>query len=1127
MASRDGIAFLGEGPQHGAWPATPASQGAEDPPHSPPPPEQDKRGGKPARPLVWHLSLFAAALVIPTLALIVALFWRAAAMEQARIDREVGDVAQAIAVALDRDLIAKQSMLAALATAPSLQAEDYGAFHRQAFELGRNEGVAFVLREPGGQLIVDTQTPFGMPLPRNSLDIDRQVVDTRRPAVSNLFIGATSGQPSFAVVAPVLRGGEVVALISAIATSERAVPILSNGLPAELWAGSFSDRNGILVARTRDNGAWVGRPITDQLRRAAVHPSGTWDGPSHEGNPLRGGYARSSQSGWLVAVGVERRRLMAPLHRMLWLTGAAAAGLAGLSALLAVAFGRRINRPMLALADGAAALGRTGTAAPLHSGIVEIDGVSSALVDAAAELEDRERALRQSEERLQLAIDAADLGTWDLDLASNTVVRSLRHDEMFGYTELQPEWEPAIAERHVVEEDRPLFRAALARALHSGTLAFEVRVRWPDGSIHWIAPLGRTSYDPDGRPVRMAGVVADITERKQAEAALRVSEERFRKIFEHAATGIVITDEQGRIHDCNAAFCAMMGYGEDELGAMTLLDIIHPDDREANLREARRLFDQGPASFEIETRYVSRAGQPVWAHNFVSLLPDESGARTQVLALLSDVTERRRAEDALRRSEALARGRADEIQVLYDAAPIGIVLFDRDFRFLRINQRLARINGRSNEDHVGRLIEEMLPAETAAVLRELQARLLAGEEIEDIEISGPNRVTGKDGTFLVSYRPLRDQQGEVYQFLGTVLDVTARRDAEAALGERTREAVEAERLLDALMRYVPAGITIATAPDVNVVRVSDYGSRLLRRPRTQLEGITMEAHVEAYQVFHADTGAPALPEALPLTRAVRQGEIVMNEEWLVANEAGRRIPVLCNAGPIRDDDGNVVAGVITWHDITELKSAQEHQRLLLAELNHRVKNMLATVQGIASQTFQEAATLGARQAFDARLVSLARTHDLLTRRNWQEAGLGDVVVEALAPFQGVAERRFDIDAGHDVLLPPKAAVAFSMALHELATNAVKYGALSNSDGRVAIAWDIARGSGERLRFSWRERGGPPVRKPIRRGFGSIMIERGLARELNAQVTLDWAPDGLRFAVEMPLPENGAAKIETR
>lgn len=155
-----------------------------------------------ARPLVWHLALFAAALVIPTLALIVLLFWHSAEAEQARVEQEVRDVAKAIAVALDRNLIARQSMLAALSTAPSLQAEDYAAFHRQAGELADAEGLDFVLRDPDGQLLIDTHVSWGEPLPRNALDIDRQVVETRRAAVSNLFICATSRQPCFAVVAP-------------------------------------------------------------------------------------------------------------------------------------------------------------------------------------------------------------------------------------------------------------------------------------------------------------------------------------------------------------------------------------------------------------------------------------------------------------------------------------------------------------------------------------------------------------------------------------------------------------------------------------------------------------------------------------------------------------------------------------------------------------------------------------------------------------------------------------------------------------------------------------------------------------------------------------------------------------
>jgi PAS domain S-box-containing protein len=131
---------------------------------------------------------------------------------------------------------------------------------------------------------------------------------------------------------------------------------------------------------------------------------------------------------------------------------------------------------------------------------------------------DAEEALRESEERLRIALEAANLGTWDLDLTTDTAsVRSLRHDQIFGYEEPQSEWGQEIAMRHVLQEDRPAFQQAFARAVETGVLSFEVRVRLPDGGIHWIAPVGRTYYDAEGRPVRMAGVVADITESRLAQ----------------------------------------------------------------------------------------------------------------------------------------------------------------------------------------------------------------------------------------------------------------------------------------------------------------------------------------------------------------------------------------------------------------------------------------------------------------------------------------------------------------------------------------------------------------------------------------------------------------------------------
>jgi two-component sensor histidine kinase len=150
----------------------------------------------------------------------------------------------------------------------------------------------------------------------------------------------------------------------------------------------------------------------------------------------------------------------------------------------------------------------------------------------------------------------------------------------------------------------------------------------------------------------------------------------------------------------------------------------------------------------------------------------------------------------------------------------------------------------------------------------------------------------------------------------------------------------------------------------------------------------------------------------------------------------------------------------------------------------------------------------ARESFEARLMALSRAQDVLTRENWEGAGLDEIVAQAIEPYRGEGEGRFGVD-GPQVRLLPRTALALAMALQELATNAVKYGALSNAAGRVRIAWTLDRSNDPpRLRLCWEETGGPPVQAPTRRGFGSRLIERSLAQDLEGEVRMTFAPTGV-------------------
>ena len=235
---------------------------------------------------------------------------------------------------------------------------------------------------------------------------------------------------------------------------------------------------------------------------------------------------------------------------------------------------------------------------------------------------------------------------------------------------------------------------------------------------------------------------------------------------------------------------------------------------------------------------------------------------------------------------------------------------------------------------------------------------------------------------------------------------------------------------------------------------------------------------------------------------------------------GSRLWAALFVSPVRDKNGDIVQYFASFANLTKHKEEQAQSRMLIGELNHRVKNILATVQSIVWQALRTSSDPKAIQdAIESRLLALSRSHDLLTREYWKSAGLRDVVLNALEPF-GVTGGRADriVIEGENIRFSPPEALALGIAFNELATNAMKYGALSNATGSILIAWKIEQApEGERLLIIWKERDGPPVMAPSHKGFGSRVIERGLAHELQGTTHLDFRPDGLVCTINIPAP----------
>ncbi|GJE61415.1 PAS domain-containing protein [Methylobacterium trifolii] len=765
---------------------------------------------------------------------------------------------------------------------------------------------------------------------------------------------------------------------------------------------------------------------------------------------------------------------------------------------------RAIDRPAtemsLALSEGSAPDERwhvrkdgsrfwaSGKMMPLRSDHGEVVGFVKILRDQTAQRETG-AALEASELRYRSLVEVSPQMVWFGNAEGNVTYCNAY---WYDYTGLpagevgEAGWMAVI---HPDHRDRTR-QAWLAAARSGQSYEVEFLLRRADGAYRWFLSRAHPVREPDGTVRSWIGISLDIHERKVAEA-------RFQALTELAPAIIWFGNPDGGMSYLNDRWYAYTGQTPEQALPLGWGAAIHPDDLPGLLRvwdEARRR----QAVYDTEARFRRADGVYRWFLVRAEPMRDGGGAVVGWLGSNSDIHDRKEAEVALRNAQ-------EQLRLAVEATGTGVFDYDLVTDVLQWDARTRSFFGLGLDAHVdldvylSRLHPDDRDRADAAVRAAVDPDGSGTYDICYRTVSPEDRVerwvSARGQTLFEGGRPVR--------LIGTARDVTESRRAEEAL----RDAEERYRLA--------ARATNDAIWDWNFATDHVLWNEAL-----------YEAHGHAPDAVEP-TGGWWIDHIHPDDRPRIDASIhtiidgtgtAWSDEYRFRRADGSYADILDRGYLIRDADGRAVRMIGAMLDITERKRAEEHQRLLTGELQHRVKNILALVQAMASQTFRNAVDPeAAREAFSSRLVSLGRAHDILTQSNWTQAPIADVVEAALAVHRGGTGTRIRA-SGPGVHLAAKPALALALALHELATNATKYGALSNEVGTVDLRWHVVHeGDAPRFQLTWSEQNGPPIlTQPSRRGFGSRLIERSFAAEVGGDVRLSYAPTGLVCRLEASL-----------